>query len=109
MAHTRGRPWHPQTQGKIERWHRFMKNQILLNNYYLPGELHEPVQRFVAYCNHERYHESLDTLTPAGVYDGRGQQILEERALIKQNTLAQRRRLHDDRPLNHNLMSQTVS
>ena len=109
MAHTRGRPWHPQTQGKIERWHRAMKNQLLLNNYYLPGERHEPVQRFVAYCNHERYHESLDNLTPADVYDGRGQQILEERALIKQNTLAQRRRLHYDRQLNHNLMSQTVS
>ena len=39
MTHTRGRPYHPQTQGKIERWHRSMKNQILLNNYYLPGEL----------------------------------------------------------------------
>ena len=109
MAHTRGRPYHPQTQGKIERWHRSMKNQILLNNYYLPGELHEHIQRFVAYYNHERYHESLDNLTPADVYYGRGQLILEERALIKQNTLAQRRRLHYDRQLNHNLMSQTVS
>jgi transposase InsO family protein len=38
MTHTRGRPYHPQTQGKIERWHRSMKNQILLNHYYLPGE-----------------------------------------------------------------------
>ena len=37
MPHTRGRPYHPQTQGKIERWHRSMKNQILLNYYYLPG------------------------------------------------------------------------
>ncbi len=44
MAHTRGRPYHPQTQGKIERWHRSMKNQILLNNYYLPGELQEQIQ-----------------------------------------------------------------
>ena len=39
-THTRGRPYHPQTQGKIERWHPSIKNQILLNNYYLPGELH---------------------------------------------------------------------
>ncbi len=37
MIHTRGRPYHPQTQGKIEHWHRSMKNQTLLNNYYLPG------------------------------------------------------------------------
>jgi transposase InsO family protein len=47
MTHTRGRPYHPQTQGKIERWHRSMKNQILLNNYYLPGELEEHLQRFI--------------------------------------------------------------
>ena len=39
MGHTRGRPYHPQTQGKIERYHRSMKNVILLDNYYLPGEL----------------------------------------------------------------------
>ena len=105
MTHTRGRPYHPQTQGKIERWHRSMKNQILLNNYHLPGELQEHIQRFVAYYNHERYHESLDNLTPADVYYGRGREILDERDLIKQNTMAQRRQLHYDRQLTTNLMS----
>lgn len=109
MTHTRGRPYHPQTQGKIERWHRSMKNQILLDHYYLPGELQENIQRFVTYYNHERYHESLDNLTPADVFYGRGEDILEGRALIKKNTLAQRRQLHYDRQLTHNLMSQTVS
>jgi transposase InsO family protein len=68
MAHTRSRPYHPQTQGKIERWHRTMKNQILLNNYYPPDELKEHLQRFITYYNHERYHESLDNLTPADVF-----------------------------------------
>ncbi len=77
MVHTRGRPYHPQTQGKIERWHRSMKNQILLNNYYLPGELQEQIQRFIVYYNHERYHESLNNLTPADVFYGRGQKILD--------------------------------
>lgn len=105
MTHTRGRPYHPQTQGKIERWHRSMKNQILLNNYYLPSELEEHIQRFVSYYNHERYHESLDNLTPADVYYGRGQEILDERGLIKENTMAQRRQLHYDRQLTTNLMS----
>lgn len=105
MTHTRGRPYHPQTQGKIERWHRSMKNQILLNHYYLPSELEAYIQRFVAYYNHERYHESLDNLTPADVYYGRGEQILEERDLIKQNTMAQRRQLHYDRQLTNHLMS----
>ena len=97
MTHTHGRPYHPQTQGKIERWHRSMKNQILLHNYYLPCELEEHLQRFVSYYNHERYHESLNNLTPADVFYGRGQKILEQRALIKQNTLAMRRRMHYDK------------
>ena len=94
MTHTRGRPYHPQTQGKIERWHRSMKNQILLNNYYLPSELQEHLQRFVSYYNHERYHESLDNLTPADVFYGRGDEILKQREMIKQNTLAMRKQMH---------------
>ena len=105
MTHTRGRPYHPQTQGKIERWHRSMKNQILLNNYYLPGELQEHLQRFITYYNHERYHESLDNLTPADVYYGRGQEILDQRETVKLNTLAMRRKLHYDNRNNLHLMS----
>jgi len=105
MTHTRGRPYHPQTQGKIERWHRSMKNQILLNNYYLPGELQEHLQRFITYYNHERYHESLDNLTPADVYYGRGQEILDQREIVKLNTLAMRRKMHYDNRNNLHLMS----
>ncbi|MFC3194158.1 IS3 family transposase [Marinicella sediminis] len=106
MSHTRGRPYHPQTQGKIERWHRSMKNQILLDHYYLPSELKNQMQRFVQYYNHERYHESLDNLTPADVYYGRGQEVLKQRKLIKQNTIALRRQLHHD---NLNKVNQSVS
>jgi transposase InsO family protein len=96
MSHTRGRPYHPQTQGKIERWHRSLKNQILLENYYLPGDLEQRIGQFVDYYNHERYHESLNNLTPADVYYGRGQQILDRREQIKLNTLAMRRKMHYD-------------
>jgi putative transposase len=64
------------TQGKIERYHRSLKNQILLENYYLPGQLEARLAEFVAYYNHCRYHESLNNLTPADVYCGRGQSIL---------------------------------
>jgi len=78
MAHTRGRPYHPQMQGKIERWHRSMKNQVLLENYYLPGELKTRINEFVNYYNHERYHESLDNLTPADVYYGSRNSYLEQ-------------------------------
>lgn len=110
MAHTRGKPYHPQTQGKIERWHRSLKNQILLDHYYLPGELEERIRRFVDYYNHERYHESLDNLTPADVFYGRGKEILDRRQNIKMETLALRRQMHyDNRAKAHNLMSQTIS
>ena len=61
----RGAPFHPQTQGKIERWHQTLKNRILLEHYYLPGDLERQVAAFVAHYNHARYHESLDNLTPA--------------------------------------------
>jgi|SRR5271155_724231 len=84
MTHTRGRPYHPMTQGKIERYHRSLKNQILLDNYYLPGQLEACLAEFVAYYNHCRYHESLNNLTPADVYyeerlaDGAGRGPLVE-------------------------------
>ena len=94
MDHTRGRPYHPMTQGKIERWHRSMKNQVLLENYYLPGDLKARIKAFVDYYNTERYHESLNNLTPEDVYTGRGQMVLNRRRRIKQKTLAERRRLY---------------
>lgn len=94
MGHTRGRPYHPMTQGKIERWHRSMKNQVLLENYYLPGDLKARIGEFVNYYNTERYHESLNNLTPEDVYTGRGQIVLNRRRQIKQKTIDQRRRLY---------------
>src|SRR5215831_7917864 len=94
IRHIRGRPYHPMTQGKIERYHRSMKNRILLDNYYLPGQLEQSIEEFVSYYNNCRYHESLDNLTPADVYFGRGQVILERREKIKRKTIEQRRRLH---------------
>ena len=94
MDHVRGAPYHPMTQGKIERWHQTLKNRILLENYYLPGDLEAEIGAFVADYNHLRYHESLGNLTPADVYFGRGQTILIERERIKRQTIANRRLLH---------------
>jgi putative transposase len=94
MSHVRGAPYHPQTQGKIERWHQTLKNRILLENYYLPGDLETQIAAFIEHYNHRRYHESLENLTPADVYFGKGQAILLERARIKRNTITQRRLLH---------------
>ena len=94
MDHVRGAPYHPQTQGKIERWHQTLKNRILLENYYLPGDLRQKIDAFVEHYNHRRYHESLQNLTPAVVYFGRGQTILKQRERIKRQTIETRRLLH---------------
>ena len=94
MDHVRGAPHHPQTQGKIERWHLTMKNRILLENYYLEGELEAAINAFVEHYNHRRNHESLGNLTPADVYFGRGPAILTEREKIKVQTIQNRRLIH---------------
>ena len=65
MSHVRGAPFHPQTQGKIERWHQTLKNRILLENYFLPGDLEHQIEAFVEHYNHQRYHESLNNVTPS--------------------------------------------
>lgn len=82
-----GKPCHPQTQGKIERYHRTMKNVIKLENYYSPEELERSVAQFVEYYNHQRYHESLNNLTPSDVYHGNAEKILKERERIKSKQL----------------------
>ena len=64
MSHVRGAPFHPQTQGKIERWQQTLKNRILLENYFLPGDLETRIEAFVKHYNHQRYHESLNNVTP---------------------------------------------
>jgi transposase InsO family protein len=90
MDHVRGAPFHPQTQGKIERWHQTMKNRLLLENYYLPDDLERQIGAFVDYYNTERYHESLGNVTPAGVYFGRDKAIIREREKIKKLTIQNR-------------------
>jgi putative transposase len=86
-----GKPNHPQTQGKIERYHRSMKNVVKLDNYYCPEELEASLSAFVYYYNQERYHESLGNVTPADVYYGRQEEILKYREKIKTLSLKRRR------------------
>jgi len=91
MTQVHGKPGHPQTQGKIERWHQTLKNRILLENYYLPGDLEAQIGAFIDHYNNHRYHESLGNVTPADAYFGRAQAILKQRQKIKLKTLEHRR------------------
>lgn len=83
MDRARGRQYHPQAQGKIERWHRTMKNVVKLQHDYFPWELEAVLRAFVGYYNNERYHESFDKVTSADVYFGRQDEVSTERAKIK--------------------------
>ena len=91
MTHTRCARYHPQTQGKIERYHWSIKNVVNLQHFYLPGELKQEIEQFVEYYNNQRYHESLDNLTPADVYFGRKRERLTVREMIKRETMKLRR------------------
>lgn len=94
MDHIHGAPFHPQTQGKIERWHQTIKNRVLLEHYFLPGDLEAKIEAFVEYYNNHRDHESLGNLTPVAVYFGRAEQILKQREEIKRKTMNERRLRH---------------
>ena len=92
MTHTRGSPYHPQTQGKIERYHRTLKNRIKLHHYWSVEELERSLAEFVDYYNNHRVHESLNNITPADMYYGRQRKILSLRDKIKHSTLKERKR-----------------
>jgi transposase InsO family protein len=94
MGHVRGAPNHPQTQGKIERWHQTLKNRILLENHFLPGDLERRIAAFVDHYNNRRYHESIANMTPADVYFGRDTAISRRRKAIKEMTIRNRRLNH---------------
>jgi len=94
MGHVRGAHYHPQTQGKIERWHQTLKNRILLENYYLLGDLENQIGAFVEHYNNQRYHESIGNVTPADAYFGRHTAIIKRREKIKKLTIQKRRLNH---------------
>jgi transposase InsO family protein len=94
IGHTRGAPYHPQTQGKIERYHRTMKNIILLQKYFFPWELEREIEKFIEYYNNERYHESINNLIPRDVFYGRDREIITRRDKIKKRTLELRREIN---------------
>ena len=90
IRHIHGNPLHPQTQGKIERYHRSMKNAIKLNHYFCPSEQEKAIDGWVKYYNEKIFHESLDNLTPRDIYLGQGEKIKKIRDLIKKNSINKR-------------------
>jgi putative transposase len=106
MGHVRGAPMHPQTKGKIERWHQTLKTVrresalrspirlTLLENYFLPGDLEAQIENFVEHYNHQRSHKSLNNVTHADAYFGRASAIIKQLEGIKRQTIEYRRLQH---------------
>jgi transposase InsO family protein len=91
VRHIVASPYHPQTNGKIERYHRSLKGEINQLPYDMPSELEKAIAAFIEYYNYRRYHEGLGDVTPHDVYTGRHLEILRKRKEAKSRTLQGRR------------------
>ncbi len=96
IKHITASPFHPQTNGKIERYHRTLKEEINQVPNDMPGELKEAIRGFIEYYNYRRYHEGLGNVSPYDVYTGRHHEIIQKRREAKSRTLGERRDYNSD-------------
>jgi len=91
IRHILAAPFHPQTNGKIERYHQSIQANVNQVPYDLPSNLEAAISDFVSYYNYRRYHKALGNVTPADVLHGRREQILLQRKEVQTQTLARRK------------------
>ena len=92
IRHILAAPFHPQTNGNLERYHQTIKQDVNQVPYEVPSDLEEAIAAFVGYYNHTRYHMALGNVTPADVLNGRREQILQRRKEVQVQTIERRRR-----------------
>jgi len=91
IGHILSAPYHPQTNGKVERYQQSLKREVNQLPYELPSELERAIAAFVDYYNYRRYHKALGDVTPADVLYGRREQTLERRKEVRRQTIDRRR------------------
>jgi transposase InsO family protein len=91
IRHIVASPYHPQTNGKIERYHRTIKGELSLVPHEMPSALKEAIRAFVEYYNYQRYHEGLGNVTPYDVYTGKYLEVIQRRKEAKSRTLQARK------------------
>ena len=82
--HILAAPYHPQTNGKLERYHQSIKYEVDQVPYEVPSELEVAIAGFVDYYNNRRYHKAPGNVKPDDVLHGRRE--------VKAQTLASRKR-----------------
>ena len=92
IKHILAAPFHPQTNGKLERYHQTIKRDVKQVPYEMPSDLEAAIAAFIAYYNYRRYHKALSNVTPADMLKGRREQILQRRREVHVATIERRRR-----------------
>ena len=91
IRHILAAPYHPQTNGKVERYQQSLKREVNQLPYELPSQLDQAIANFVDYYNYRRYHKALSNVTPADVLYGRREEILQRRKEVQRQTINYRR------------------
>ena len=92
IKHTLAMPFHPQANGKLERYHQTLKRDVNQLPYELPSDLEAAIVAFVSYHDYRRCHKALENVTPSDVLRGRREEILQRRREAKAQTIERRRR-----------------
>jgi len=91
IDHILSAPFHPQTNGKVERYQQSVKREVNQLPYEFPSQLEKAIADFVDYYNYRRYHKALGNVTPADVLFGRRENILQRRKEVQKLTISLRR------------------
>jgi len=95
MTHVRTAPYYPQSNGKIERWHKSLKAECIRPGTPLTQEdARRLIQQYVDHYNTVRLHSAIGFITPADMLAGKQTEIhaARDRKLDEARQLRQKRR-----------------